>query len=921
MNQQLVKTLMVEIDGSVEKLRRALREGETGLKGFEQQSTKTSSTAAAASDAVANKQANAARGIAMATETIARQGTVSAEAAKQVIAQASNMAFALGPTGAVVGAVGISTLAIVAMFTRTRREMQETIDQARDAADAFDAMDATGQARAVNRLATGRRSDDAVLSTSEIMRRPDDDRANLFRERGLNRLQQDEARLLAEMRAASSQAPDYVRSRARVAELEAVRKALGTLSDEYKRNTAELIANAAAEAERNQTGLQREAATKAAPDALRAQERLDAERERERDREQEASMRARLQREEQFIAAQNAMHERLRTAIRDGLQGTDEDVRRAFDEMVKHAREHGGVTVPFLENLRDQALELNAAMRDSSALLDKLAGGDLKERILASGSRDRSGPEEGAIAALEERRDRLQAIANDRKRSDREQQAAAAEVAKLQTEIERRIASSVRERQQETKELRSQALAVGQSIDGVLQLMSAWGGVRSEVFDTLRGIVQIAANIPGLGESLDDLRSARAGGGKFTNASGTVVTTAAAAAGVAAAALPILGALTTIGASIFGDSPAEQERKRLQRENTLAIKDLTERVGSTGVNVGGSDLLSAGAEVAALVRALPSSARENPLLKLNLAGIGEEFDLTLLRKVAAELGITLDGTLGSFLALGRAIEAVEGKLGEFGDSLEDRTAVNDVLIDAKQITDPIARLTAQLSPATSMSPILQQLLGNADLSSAAGRDALRKQVIAILETMQAGGDALTADQMGALTRDQILQAINQILSGLGDIEANVPGAGSSVGGISGFRGLTEAAGERMADYLRGLYASATVAEGQRSRMIDILADLNAIVRSPLPVPALPSTAAARAAAGAGAGPLIIEGMRFEFSGNIVLNLDRETSGDEGAIAGAVLSSLSLQFEQVMYDAIRRGQKAIGDLSVSPMRLR
>src|SRR5690606_15454238 len=95
-NQQLVKSLLVEIDASTEKLRRALREGGVELDTFAQKSERTGKTSSTAADATASKQANAARAIAMTTETIARQGQVSGEAAKQLVAQGSNLAFMFG---------------------------------------------------------------------------------------------------------------------------------------------------------------------------------------------------------------------------------------------------------------------------------------------------------------------------------------------------------------------------------------------------------------------------------------------------------------------------------------------------------------------------------------------------------------------------------------------------------------------------------------------------------------------------------------------------------------------------------------------------------------------------------------------------------------------------------------------------------
>lgn len=929
MNQQLVKSLLVEIDASTEKLRRELRRGETELQGFAQKSERAGKVGATAADATATKQANAARTIAMTTETIARQGKVSGETAKQLLAQGSNMAFMFGPTGAIVGAVGIATLAIATMFNRTKREMQDTIDKGREAANQFAEMDAVGQARALNALVSGRRSDSAVLSTAQIMERPEEQRDELLRQRGISRLRADEARLLAEAREAATQAPNYLRSQARVAEIAAVRAALATLNDELVRNTAELSENAAAEATRNQDGLRRTAQTKAEQDAER--ERTEAAKQALQNRQAMARAAA---------AAEIQLDQKLQEHLRTGFKGTREDIERSFTELVEWAESTGQQSeVPILRNARDQAIELLTLLEQSDALLGNLAGKDLSERIARSDAQALGGAAGEDAAALRQLRDGWRAIANDQARSATERENAMKETLRMQAALEGLVAKESAERERARDALVAQAQLVGQMLDGVLQMAGAWGGVRREVLDVLRGVVQIGANVPNLLSKLDALDTAKAAALLGKGGKAGVV---GAAASVAGAALPIIGALATIGGQLFGNSPAEQERKRVQQENTRAIERLTKQVGLS-INVSGADWVSTRTELEKLMagemRAQNWTRLSSDALR-RLGGVGGaedaigsgrrfrlsdfsdsarldwkqlgDIDRDLLEQTARELDVTLDGTVGSFRRLIDAIAAAEGKLFEFSDSYEDQSTLTDLTIQAKQITDPIERTIAKLGPALEKSPILNQLLAGGDLSTAEGRAAMRDSILEILATMDSGGDALDASQVG-LTRDQFLEVLGGLLSSLDDLDTQAAGAaGSSLGGVSGFRGLTEAAGERMADYLRGIL-------GQGSEHLQVLraqlTELTRIAATPFTLPAIPGVTVPAVAGGAGAA--FAAGAVSVSIGDIVIELNGGGATDPAALGLLVRQGLQADVEEVLYRSLARALRARGDVSVIP----
>ncbi|MBI2407496.1 MAG: hypothetical protein HYV19_04255 [Gemmatimonadetes bacterium] len=106
---------------------------------------------------VSQRYAQASLHIAAATETMARMGRVSGEAGRQVIAQVSNIAFAFGPTGALVGAVGIATMAIIGLFDRTKREAKAAAEAALSAFNRIASGNASGTRGAIADLTFGDR--------------------------------------------------------------------------------------------------------------------------------------------------------------------------------------------------------------------------------------------------------------------------------------------------------------------------------------------------------------------------------------------------------------------------------------------------------------------------------------------------------------------------------------------------------------------------------------------------------------------------------------------------------------------------------------------------------------------------------------------------------------------------------------------
>jgi hypothetical protein len=117
----VVKQVVAEMRAKSDELDHALAETERKAK---RTKTQIEGTGTAASG-LGNRYGSAAQQIAMATEAIARNGKVTGEAAKQILAQGSQIAFAFGAGGAIVGALSIFGLAAVTAFKRAREEAEK----------------------------------------------------------------------------------------------------------------------------------------------------------------------------------------------------------------------------------------------------------------------------------------------------------------------------------------------------------------------------------------------------------------------------------------------------------------------------------------------------------------------------------------------------------------------------------------------------------------------------------------------------------------------------------------------------------------------------------------------------------------------------------------------------------------------------
>ena len=887
MANEVVKRLLVEIDGNVEKLRRELQKGEADVKAFAAGAVQAGRVGAAGADAVANKQANAARAIASATETIARQGKVSGEAAKQLIAQGANAALFFGPQGALVGAIGIATLAMVGMFTRVKRELEETERRTLEVMNRFAEMDVNAQAQAINRRATGDRFVGA-LGTSG-----DDLSVEALERRGLRRLEADRARLAAEVAAGAGRFRPGMGAGATTEQREEV----AALAD--KRTQLKAVEQALAElnvVQQQQLALIGESGAAAARTALATAGLATATRtatEAERDR----LLAVRKLKEE--AVAVGTTFERMALA----QLGSAAQVAAPFDAAIARARAlikantdvaENLARIPLLEQWRDQAVaaakELGRANAAIAQVDATLMGLELSEaRGIATTALD-FGKLTALVTTLEAElraatagSDAYLAVQRKLLEVEKKRQALIKDIANANV-----VDGKSKPAPKDPRDMADLTREIQQAVDGALQLAAAFGDVDAGVVNVLRSIGQIAGNLPALSKALS------AGSGF----------------GIVSAALPIAGAL----ASLFGKKANPEEQRQLEElaRNTEALQALTAKAGQLGLGVSGTAAQGAGADLdrflgvpgARRTGAGGSGARE----AARRAGL----NLTELDAIAQQLGITLGDSYAGFIALQQALADTITKLGEFDTSLESQQAQAEAEIAIFGVTDPVEQARIRRGATAGRSSALDSVTAGLDLSTSEGREQARKNAQAVFEIMKTGDDALTDAQLGGLNGDQLLQALLDLIKGIDAIEASGAAAtGSTSGTVVGLRGLTEATGSRLEDRARSLDLKAS--EAQRTRL-DMLVALQAIVRAPLPVPSLPpGYGAARGGSTSGGGgiTLVIE------SGGIVVNVPvTGAGGDAAAVPAAILSGLEGAIDEALYRSIRRAQVAAGDLRIA-----
>ncbi len=253
--------------------------------------------------------------------------------------------------------------------------------------------------------------------------------------------------------------------------------------------------------------------------------------------------------------------------------------------------------------------------------------------------------------------------------------------------------------------------------------------------------------------------------------------TAAGAIGLGSAALGVIGSLT-------GESAASKALREAIERNVLALRDLNENLDELNVSMTGARF---GATQTGLRSVLARGAQgEGRDIGVNFGGDMfsdlAELDSALrkagtslkdVRALAEELGISLEGnTIAQFVQLQEALDKVD--LTKFTDTFEGQVELDERRrrLEGGETSAQarLAALTKQLQDPETGSSALGNVLGmGTDFSTKEGLEKVKKRLQELLEDFP----NLAAEQLGGLTRDQFLDALNQagdlVNEGLADL--------------------------------------------------------------------------------------------------------------------------------------------------------
>lgn len=129
----IAERLLVNVEADSARLQAELGKAGQTVQRF----SATAGQATTVAQGLGQRYSAAALQIASAAENMARAGKLGGEGLKQIIAQGSNMLFLFGPQGALVGALGITALAITEVFRKARDEAARTALETQQAIDAL----------------------------------------------------------------------------------------------------------------------------------------------------------------------------------------------------------------------------------------------------------------------------------------------------------------------------------------------------------------------------------------------------------------------------------------------------------------------------------------------------------------------------------------------------------------------------------------------------------------------------------------------------------------------------------------------------------------------------------------------------------------------------------------------------------------
>jgi hypothetical protein len=310
-------------------------------------------------------------------------------------------------------------------------------------------------------------------------------------------------------------------------------------------------------------------------------------------------------------------------------------------------------------------------------------------------------------------------------------------------------------------------------------IVQAFGQANSEVGKVISSVSQLSSGI-----------EKAASGWSSLGAIGQL----GAIGGIVGGAIGLISAIT---------QPSAQEQQRIQtlKDNTAAIQKLTEKVGLIGTNLPANIAATAAAATHQIIDKIPGASSSGYLdsekVKAGYFGITQA-QINAMNDAAKALGITIDGTVGSYKALAAALDNSVTKLGEFGTDFDSVMAQFDAFNKIFGVSNPADDLQHLIGAVTGLSPALTKLLSGFDASDPASLDALRKRIQDLFTEMEAGGSALSAADLGSLNGDQLLQILEHLITDLNGMADAASAAASATQAAADAQAAAAAAAKQAA---------------------------------------------------------------------------------------------------------------------------
>lgn len=369
--------------------------------------------------------------------------------------------------------------------------------------------------------------------------------------------------------------------------------------------------------------------------------------------------------------------------------------------------------------------------------------------------------------------------------------------------------------------LRQQAQHIRDAAQGALELARSFGLVTAETERALRNISDIAA---GIGPLIDAIKAGGLGA-------------------IASAALPVLGGLSGLVSSLFGESEAERRHREVVQQNTEAIRSLTQHIGdlaassSTGRSIAAArEVLNAAnldvSEFAFRTRVGGKTGQDRAFEALARAGLTQQE----VEELARSLGITLDGTAKAWRQFRDALNQAD--LSAFTDTFSGAMQRLRDSFEVYDITDPVERLRRTiraLGDARTGVPAIARAFQGLDVGLSEDRARAIERLQALFEQLATG--QINPADLGAASLSEARQEVLDLIAALRD--NTLEQGPSGTGGFNVERSITEVTGSRIA----GLLTSANVWAQQTAENTAIIARALTGAAAPVPAPIVPSGAA------------------------------------------------------------------------------